>query len=60
MRHFAKEAEELGHIVRYHKTLGNYHDLLNHLCEEFGTVNIVEPAERSLRIELDPLIKIAV
>lgn len=57
MRHFAKEAEELGHIVRYHKTSGNYHDLLTDLCGEFGTVNIVEPAERSLRLELEPLVK---
>ncbi len=56
MRHFADEAQELGHPVRYYHTDGNYHDLLREITGEIGTINLVDPAERSLKQELEPLV----
>ena len=57
MRHFAKEAEDLGHPVMYRFTDGNYHDELTKLCQEVGSINMVNPAERSLRSEIKPLVE---
>ena len=56
MRHFAKEAEELGHQVRYYFTKGNYKDELSKIIEKLGSIFLVEPAERSMRIELQQLV----
>jgi len=57
MRHFAKEAEDLGHPVMYRFTDGNYHDELTKLCHEVGSIKMVNPAERSLRFEIKPLLE---
>ena len=57
MRHFAAEAKELGHPVKYHFTDGNYHDSLAEMHAEFGEINLVTPAERSLKVELMPLVE---
>ena len=56
MRHFAKESEDLGHPVKYYHTDGNYCDLLTEITSDLGPINLVEPAERSMRIELKSLI----
>lgn len=58
MRHFALEAEDLGHPVRYCFTEGNYHDTLENLVEELGPINLVQPAERTMRIEIEPLVQV--
>ena len=55
MRHFSKEAQELGHPIKYLYTSGNYHDLLFKVSNDLGPINVVIPAERSMRIELEPL-----
>ena len=55
MRHFSKEAQELGHPIKYLYTPGNYHDLLSKVSNDLGPINVVIPAERSMRIELEPL-----
>ena len=57
MRHFASESEDLGHPIRYYYTNSNYFDTLEKITQELGQINLVEPAERSMRIEIEPLIK---
>jgi len=57
MRHFASESEDLGHPIRYYYTDSNYFDTLEKITQELGQINLVEPAERSMRIEIEPLIK---
>ena len=41
----------------YRSTDGNYHDELTKLCQEVGSINMVNPAERSLRSEIKPLLE---
>ncbi|MEC8540500.1 MAG: cryptochrome/photolyase family protein [Candidatus Thermoplasmatota archaeon] len=57
MRHFAAEAKALGHPVNYQFTDGSYYDLLSEICHQTGPVKLVNPAERSLRTELNSLIE---
>ena len=55
MRHFAIEAEELGHQVKYYHTKDNYKIKLGEIVKNIGPINVVEPAERSMRVELQEL-----
>lgn len=56
MRHFALEARELGHPVRYSYTEGDYSEKLEKLIQELGPIHLVQPAERSMRVEIEPLV----
>ena len=56
MRHFSDEAKSLGHPIIYEKTTFGYREVLENLYEQLGQIQVVKPAERELRVELDPLL----
>jgi deoxyribodipyrimidine photolyase-related protein len=60
LRHFAIEQAERGVAVR-HEVVSNanglYSSVLEELAKELGPIEIMEPAERELRIDLQHLIK---
>ena len=53
LRHFALEAQAVGHPVLYVTTEGTYRNALEALSER-GTIDIIRPAERETRLELEP------
>ena len=55
-RHFALEQAARGVAVRYVATRGGYADALQKLMAQLGTVEMMEAAERELRVELAPLV----
>ncbi len=57
MRHFAIEAEALGHPVMYEKSSKGYREVLERLSKEVGAISMVVPAEREMRHELEPLVE---
>ena len=56
MRHFALEQAERGVVVRYAVANGPYRDALEPLLNELGGLEVMKPAERELRADLNPLI----
>ncbi len=56
LRHFAIEQAERGVAVRHVVHPGNYADALRPLAEELGPLQVMEPAERELRVDLAPLV----
>ena len=56
MRHFSEEAKSLGHPVIYKSTKLGYSEVLEELYEQLGSIKVVKPAERELRIELESLL----
>lgn len=57
LRHFALEQAERGVAVRHVVANGPYHDALAPLAEELGTLRVLRPAERELRVDLEPLVR---
>ena len=55
MRHFALEQAQRGVAVRHVVSLGPYRNALEPLCEELGPMMVMEPSERELRKDLEPL-----
>jgi len=56
LRHFALEQADQGRAVRYLKFKGPYRQALNQLIPEMGQILTMDPAERELQIDLQPLI----
>lgn len=56
-RHFALEQAARGVVVRYVVHDGPYHEALEQLASELGTLDVMEPAERELREDLRPLVE---
>jgi len=54
-RHFALEQAARGVAVRYAVADGPYRDALAELIAELGPLRLMEPAERELRAEIEPL-----
>ncbi len=57
MRHFALEQAERGVAVRHVIAQGPYRKALEPLMEELGPMQVMEPAERELRVDLQPLVE---
>ena len=55
LRHFALEQQARGVLVRHVATKGDYASALAPLAKELGPLRVQRPAERELRIELQPL-----
>ena len=55
MRHFALEQVERGVAVRYVVTDASYATALAPIAEQFGPLRCMVPAERELRLDLEPL-----
>lgn len=56
LRHFALEQAARGVAVRHVATEGSYADALDAASAELGPLELMEPAERELRVELAPLV----
>jgi deoxyribodipyrimidine photolyase-related protein len=56
MRHFAVEQAERGVAVRHVVSNGPYRDALKPLITELGPLRVMTPAERELRVDLQPLV----
>jgi deoxyribodipyrimidine photolyase-related protein len=59
LRHFAIEQAERGVAVRHEVVTnanGLYSSVLEELARELGPIEVMEPAERELRIDLQPLL----
>jgi deoxyribodipyrimidine photolyase-related protein len=57
LRHFALEQSRRGIAVRHAVTRGPYRTALVPLVKELGPLQVMEPAERELRVDLEPLVK---
>ena len=57
LRHFALEQAGRGVAVRHIVTRGPYRTALESLVKELGPFQAMEPAERELRADLEPLVK---
>ncbi len=57
LRHFAVEQAERGVAVRHVTAHGPYAEVLGPLAAELGVIRVMEPAERELRRDLEPLTK---
>ncbi|NIQ37652.1 MAG: deoxyribodipyrimidine photolyase [Proteobacteria bacterium] len=57
IRHFALEQAERGVAVRHVISRGPYRKALEPLFEELGPMRMMEPAERELRVDLQPLVE---
>ncbi len=57
MRHFALEQARKGVAVRYVVGNGPYRETLASLSRELGCLEVMQPAERELRADLQPLIE---
>jgi deoxyribodipyrimidine photolyase-related protein len=57
LRHFALEQSQRGVAVRHAVTRGPYRTALEPLVKELGPLQVMEPAERELRADLEPLVK---
>jgi deoxyribodipyrimidine photolyase-related protein len=55
MRHFALEQAARGVAVRHVRTDGPYREALEPLMRELGPLRVMRPAERELRLDLEPL-----
>jgi deoxyribodipyrimidine photolyase-related protein len=56
MRHFALEQARRGVAVRYLRDERGYAPALRDAARELGALTVMEPAERELRVELQPLV----
>jgi deoxyribodipyrimidine photolyase-related protein len=56
IRHFALEQAKRGVAVRHVVTTGPYRDALSPLVQELGGLIALTPAERELRMDLQPLV----
>jgi deoxyribodipyrimidine photolyase-related protein len=56
LRHFALEQSARGVAVRHVVDDGGYAPALERLARELGTLQAMRPAERELRVELQPLV----
>ena len=57
MRHFALEQARRGVAVRYVVSKGSYKTAIEELLPELGVIKVMRPAERELRLDLEPLVK---
>ncbi len=57
LRHFALEQAARGVAVRHLVARGAYRTALEPLVKELGPLQVMEPAERELRSDLEPLVK---
>jgi deoxyribodipyrimidine photolyase-related protein len=57
LRHFALEQARRGVAVRHVVTRGPYRTALEPLVKELGALQVMEPAERELREDLQPLLR---
>jgi deoxyribodipyrimidine photolyase-related protein len=57
LRHFALEQAARGVAVRHEVSPGGYREALEPLAGELGTLRVMEPAERELRVDLEPLLR---
>ena len=57
LRHFAIEQASRGVSVRYLTTTRSFQATLAPLIAKLGSVTVMEPAERELRADLDPLVR---
>ena len=57
LRHFALEQAARGVAVRHVTVNGPYRDGLAPLAAELGPIRCMEPAERELRVDLQPLVE---
>jgi deoxyribodipyrimidine photolyase-related protein len=60
LRHFAIEQAERGVAVRHEVVTnanGLYSSVLEELARELGPIEVMEPAERELRVDLQPLVQ---
>ncbi len=60
LRHFAIEQAERGVAVRHEVVTnanGLYSSILEELASELGPIEVMEPAERELRVDLHPLVQ---
>ncbi len=55
LRHFALEQAARGVAVRYIQTAEPYGTALGPLISELGPLSVMEPAERELRLDIEPL-----
>lgn len=55
MRRFALEQAQRGCAVRYIQSRQPYSQILEELSDELGPIEMLEPAERELAVELSPL-----
>lgn len=56
-RHFALEQAARGVAVHYVVHDGPYHEALEKVVSELGALEVMEPAERELRVDLAPLVE---
>jgi (6-4)DNA photolyase len=56
MRHFALEQAARGVAVRYLVAHGPYRSALEKVAKDVGTIQVMEPAERELRKDIEPLV----
>jgi deoxyribodipyrimidine photolyase-related protein len=56
MRHFALEQAKRGVAVKHLVADGPYSKVLGPLAKELGTIDVMTPAERELRLDLKPLV----
>jgi deoxyribodipyrimidine photolyase-related protein len=57
LRHFALEQARRGVAIRHVVARGPYRTVLDSLAKELGPMQVMEPAERELRVDLEPLVK---
>jgi len=57
LRHFALEQAQRGVAVRHVVSRGPYRTALEPLVKELGALRVMEPAERELRADLQPLVE---
>jgi len=57
LRHFALEQAERGVAVRHVVADGPYRGALEGIARELGQLQVMEPAERELRVDLAPLVE---
>jgi deoxyribodipyrimidine photolyase-related protein len=57
MRHFALEQARRGVAVKYLVAQGPYRNTLETMARELGQIRLMEPLERELRVDLEPLAK---
>lgn len=57
LRHFALEQAARGIAIRHVVVNGPYRDALSPLAAELGRLRVMRPAERELRVDLQPLVE---
>ncbi len=57
MRHFAIEQAKRGVFIRYLAVDGAFSTVLRAQCAKLGPIRLMKPAERELRLDLQPLVQ---